>query len=293
MAKSNPLVYIVTPTFNGKEYVLHFLESLAKQTYNNFKVVIVDDGSTDGTAITIAKQYPTTIVLKGDGSLFWTGATNKGVKRALKDNADFIITVNNDVEVERDWIEKLVEAALKSPGCLVGSTIYFAGDRKKVWFYGAEYELKTGKLVHREKITEDLADSVWLTGMGVIIPVEAFDKIGLYDRKAFPQYFADADFSLRAKEAGFGLKVTKHAKLYNFVESAWDNKQMESKKVRVIPRMLFKFNSPHNMKARYIFYKRHFDGFYPQYFIRYYAHFARRLALPYIRSIYFPKKDSK
>lgn len=293
MGKTNPLVYIVTPTFNGKDYVLQFLNSLAKQSYKNFKVVIVDDGSTDGTFAAITKQYPETIVLKGDGTLFWTGATNKGVKRSLKDNADYIITVNNDVEVEKDWIENLVKAAQKSPGCLVGSTIFFADDRKKVWFYGAEYELRTGKLVHREKITEDLADSVWLTGMGVIIPKEAFEKIGLYDRKAFPQYFADADFSLRAKEAGFGLKVTKYAKLYNYVESnTWD-KLMQSKKPSAIPKMLVKFNSPYNMKARYEFYKRHFNGFYPQYFIRYYAHFARRLALPYLRSIYFPKKESK
>lgn len=292
MAK-NPLVYIVTPTFNGKEYVLRFLESLSRQTYRNFKTIIVDDGSTDGTSAAINQEFPKTIVLKGDGNLFWTGATNKGVKRALKDKADFIITVNNDVEVEKDWVEKLVEAALKVPDCLVGSTIYYANNRKKVWFYGAEYEYKTAKLVHREKITKDLDDSVWLTGMGVIIPKEAFEKTGLYDRKAFPQYFADADFSLRAKEAGFGLKVTKSAKLYNFVESAWDNKQMESKKARVIPRMLFRFNSPHNVKVRYIFYKRHFKGFYPKYFIRYYTHFARRLALPYIRSIYFPKKVSK
>ena len=293
MAKKNPLVYIVTPTFNGKEYVIHFLESLSKQTYKNFKVVIIDDGSIDGTSAEITKRYPATIVLKGDGTLFWTGATNKGVKRALKDQADYIITVNNDVEVEKDWIDKLIVATQKSPGCLVGSTIYFANNRKKVWFYGAEYELKTGKLVHREKITNDLTDSVWLTGMGVIIPKEVFEKIGLYDRKAFPQYFADADFSLRAKEAGFGLKVTKYAKLYNYVESAWDNKLMKTKKASAITKMLFKFNSPYNMKARYIFYKRHFDGFYPQYFIRYYAHFARRLALPYLRSIYFPKKDKK
>lgn len=288
-----PLVYIVTPTFNGKEYVLQFLDSLSRQTYKNFKTIIVDDGSTDGTSAEIAKQYPETIVLRGDGTLFWTGATNEGVRRALKDKADYIITVNNDVEVEKDWVEKLVEASMKSPGCLVGSTIYYANDRKKVWFYGAEYEYKTGKLVHREKITKDLADSIWLTGMGVIIPAEVFKKIGLYDRKAFPQYFADADFSLRAKEARFGLKVTKHAKLYNYVESAWDNKQMQSKQVGVISRMLFKFNSPHNIRARYIFYKRHFKGFYPKYFIRYYAHFTRHLALPYVRSIYFPKKAKK
>lgn len=293
MKKNKPLVYIVTPTFNGKDYVLQFLKSLAKQTYKNFKVVIIDDGSTDGTSAAIAKKYPDTIVLQGDGTLFWTGATNKGVKRALKDGAEYIITVNNDVEVEKHWIEMLVEAALKSPNCLVGSTIYFANDRKRVWFYGAEYEFKTGKLVHREKITEDLADSVWLTGMGVIIPSKVFNKIGLYDRKAFPQYFADADFSLRAKEAGFGLKVTSKAKLYNHVESAWDNKLMQTKKASAIFKMLFKFNSPYNMKARYIFYKRHFGGFYPQYFIRYYAHFARRLALPYLLSIYFPKKGQK
>jgi GT2 family glycosyltransferase len=69
------MIYIVIPVFNRKHYTKDCLLSLSAQTYSVFKTIVVDDGSTDGTADMLKEEFPEVIVLKGTGNLFWTAAT--------------------------------------------------------------------------------------------------------------------------------------------------------------------------------------------------------------------------
>jgi GT2 family glycosyltransferase len=193
---------VVTPVHNGIEHTVKFLASLKRQEYQNLVAVIVNDGSTDGTAERIAAEFPDVVVLPGDGNLWWSGATNEGVAHALKNGADYIFTVNNDVEVDPGAIAALVKTAgSRENKTLVGSVIYDQSERTKVWYAGGTFDPQLGELVHvREAGDAELPEPDWLTGMGVLIPAGVFDKTGLYDRRRFPQYFGDADFSLRAKK---------------------------------------------------------------------------------------------
>ena len=79
LAGESAMIYIVIPVFNRREETLRCLDSLVTQTYTNFIVIVVDDGSTDGVGDAVQAGYPDTIVLKGDGNLWWAGATNLGV----------------------------------------------------------------------------------------------------------------------------------------------------------------------------------------------------------------------
>ena len=107
------MIYIIIPVHNRKEYTKNCLLSLRKQTEKNFKTVIIDDGSTDGTAEMLAKEFPEVHVIKGDGNLWWAAATNLGVKYALKNDADFILTLNNDTIASENYLEKMVYWAEK------------------------------------------------------------------------------------------------------------------------------------------------------------------------------------
>ena len=78
------MIYIVIPVYNRKEFTHQCLLSIIKQTNKNFKIIIVDDRSTDGTREMINSEFPEIILLKGDGNLWWTRAINLGVKYALK-----------------------------------------------------------------------------------------------------------------------------------------------------------------------------------------------------------------
>src|SRR5262245_46982596 len=109
-SQSKPLdgkIYVVVPVFNRKFFTQRFLECMRQQTFRNFQVIVVDDGSTDGTADLIAAQFSEVQLLLGDGHLWWTGAINLGIRHAMTQasGADAVLIINNDLEVNYDYLE--------------------------------------------------------------------------------------------------------------------------------------------------------------------------------------------
>jgi GT2 family glycosyltransferase len=261
--KNNPLVYVVTPVFNSREHTRAFLSSLKKQSYKNFRVVIVDDGSTDGTDEMVNKFFPEVILIKGNGKLWWSGGTNLGVKRAIKDKADFVITINDDVVIAKQYVRSLVECAKLNPSSLIGSKIVYKDDKNKVWYAGADFDVKTGNLKHRMGKLSDFSGTVeseWLTGMGVMIPIEVFKKVGLYNEKEYPQYFGDADFSLRAKTAKYKLLVNNDIFLVSDLKSNWLDRSLSKPKISFVKDLFFSKRSPYQISKRFKFYKKYWPG---------------------------------
>ena len=284
---SNPSVYIVTPVSNSKAHTLKFLKTVYKNDYDNFTVVIIDDGSTDGTEEAIKILYSQVIILKGTGNLWWSRSTNKGVEYSLKQGADYILTVNNDVEVKKDWVSELVKCALKNPKSLIGTTIYFSKEKNKVWYFGADFNENTGEIYHIEDRPKprEVRESRWLTGMGVLIPARAFSDIGQYDAETFPQYFADADFSLRAAKAGYKLLVSADAVLYNDTDNDRGGKIMRQNTYRALLPIIFQDSSIESIKIRHRFYKRYFGKDYNLAFRAYIKNRFNVLYYPYIKKV--------
>jgi GT2 family glycosyltransferase len=91
------MIYVVVPVYNRKPLVERFLQCMSEQTFRNFTVIIVDDGSTDGTAAMIEEKFPDVQILHGDENLWWTGATNIGVRHAMLEAvADDAVLIIND-----------------------------------------------------------------------------------------------------------------------------------------------------------------------------------------------------
>jgi len=112
------MLWVCIPVYNRIHFTLKCLESLSRQDYPHYTVVVCDDGSTDGTAQAIEDQYPQVVVLHGDGNLWWTGATNRCVEYAIQhatDPGDCVVTLNNDLEVPENYLSSLANAALKYP----------------------------------------------------------------------------------------------------------------------------------------------------------------------------------
>lgn len=256
-----PRVSIVTPIHNGIEDTVEYLRSLAGVTYPNFEIVIVDDGSTDGSSEIIARDFPRVRLLPGDGTLWWAGGTNAGVRDALERGADFILTMNNDVRVAPDFLDKLVQCASENPGAIVGGKIYFMDDPRRIWSAGGVLSWANGKtfsqLGHGQMDSADFSrrrEVDFLTGMCVLIPAGVFARIGLYDAVNFPQYHADSEFTLRARKAAIPVLFEAGAKVWNRVESTFMQRFVRGGRfgLREVWELLSSFRSPMKVKGYWL-----------------------------------------
>jgi GT2 family glycosyltransferase len=268
--KQNSRVCVVVPVKNRKPTTLRFIDNFTKSSYQNYTIVIVDDGSTDGTADYLKLNYPQVIVLHGNGNLWWSGATNEGVKYALENEFDYVLTINDDSVVEVDFLTKLVESAESHPNSLIAGRVMFP-DKKTIWSMGVAIYYRASFIMHLnnyqhlydEKIFPTrLIETQALAGNGVLIPLDVFRKIGLYDAKWCPQYHGDSEFSFRATRNGFKCYVDRDAVLYNndFVSkpifSIWD--ELFSKKSYHYWKPFFKFYWAHVPFKYKIFFLRQF-----------------------------------
>lgn len=260
-----PKISIVTPIYNGIAHTLEYLESLTKIVYPNYEIIIVDDGSTDGSSETIARAFPQVRLLKGDGNLWWSGATNLGIADALSRGTDFILTMNNDVQAASDCLDALCGCACDNAGAIVGGKIYFMDEPNRIWSAGGELSWWNGKTL--VLLGHGCADSPgfsqrrkvdFFTGMCVLIPASVFMRIGYYDAIDFPQYHADTEFTLRAKAAGIPLIFEPTARIWNRVESTFMQRFLKhgSLTCHDIKELLTSFRSPMNIKEYWLLHRR-------------------------------------
>jgi GT2 family glycosyltransferase len=172
-------------------------------------MIVVDDASPDGTASRLACDYPDVTVLRGSGDLWWTGATNLGVRHALRRGFDYVLTINNDTCVRPDFLGYLVDMARRHAPCIVGSRIHFLDEPAKVWAAGGYASWGGADLLslHRRPAGDGPEEVELLTGCGTLVPAACYRKIGLYDSHNFPHYHADAEFTLRASRRGYRILV--------------------------------------------------------------------------------------
>jgi GT2 family glycosyltransferase len=244
------MIYIIIPVHNRKEFTRNCLISLRQQTYKDFKVVVIDDGSIDGTEEMLTNEFPEVYIIKGDGNLWWTAATNLGVRYALENNADYILTLNNDTIVTEDFLEKMVYWASKTPKSLLGA---FALDANKPVYGGEIINWKWG---NSKFLLDILPKEQWyglhevthFPGRGLLIPAEVFSKVGLYDEKHFPHYAADYDFTHRAIRAGYKVYCNYDAKLLIYPDASGDAENRKKKSLKNYYNHLFGIKGGANIK---------------------------------------------
>ena len=218
------MLYLIIPVFNRWRYTRACLDSLRAQTNQDFRVVVVDDGSTDETAAALARAYPEVEVVTGTGSLFWTAGVNRGIERALALGADRVLTLNNDVLTAPDFVAQMLAAAAKNPRAVLGA-LEFDADTGKVIYGGERLNFKTN--TRHDLLDEVPADQrtglhpvTYLPGRGLLIPKAVIDKIGLFDEKRLPHYLADFDYTSVARRAGFPVYCNYEARLSTYPEES-------------------------------------------------------------------------
>jgi GT2 family glycosyltransferase len=201
---------IVIPTYNRKGAISHVLELLEKQVVEgiDLSIIVVVDGSTDGTQSTVRSDFPGVTMIEGDGNWWWTRSVNEGCKQAVKNRADAVLLLNDDVQLDNNYLETLLKSVEKEPNAIIGSLnitkekgerIFFSGAVKFQWWKGKLQPYHPFLAPYPKKLS-GLHQSVVLAGRGILIPTDVFKKIGYFDEKALPQYKADYEFVLRANK---------------------------------------------------------------------------------------------
>jgi GT2 family glycosyltransferase len=218
------MIFICIPIHDKKEYTRECLESIRKQTYPRRRVIVCDDGSTDGSSDLISRFFPEVVLLKGDGNLWWAGAMNAAVSRAMETAADgdFVYSLNNDTVLYPDTLANLADSAERFPGSIIGTVNLFSDDSGRIepsafrltargFLRGTYRRLdRWGEPLNgRDGVVE--ADS--LNGKGALIPVSVFREVGLYRSELLPHYHADTEFVIRAKRSGYGVRLDYHSRL--------------------------------------------------------------------------------
>lgn len=231
MTGDEPCVYVVMAVRNRLALTHACLESLSVQSYPAVRVVVVDDRSSDGTPDAIAVEFPEAVVLRGNGELWWTGATALGVEWVLErcDADDCILTLNNDTTVAPDYIETLMRVLREAGGrALVGSVALDSRDRDTISDGGPHLNwltAKGGSYNSGLSLAEIVSTGVTAThpdvlaGRGTLIPTQCFRSIGNFNASALPHYAADYEFSARAARAGYALLMSYEAPVYSVVDA--------------------------------------------------------------------------
>lgn len=247
------MIYIVTPVFNRKTFTQHYLKALSKQTVKEFKTIIIDDGCTDGTAEMIENEFPEVILLKEKGDLWWTAATNIGVKYALaQDDVEYIMTLNDDTLPQKDYIEKMIHWINQKPNVLLGA-LAIDVTTNKIMFGGENLNWKSGKfeslLPHiSDENRKGLHEVNVFPGRGLLIPRTVFKDIGMYDSNNFPQTYADLDFTARASNFGYEIYCNYDARIKIYPDESGGVALKKDKNIKNFYRHLFGMKGAGNLK---------------------------------------------
>jgi GT2 family glycosyltransferase len=217
-------VAVIVPVHNRRDTTLNYLKQMRHIDAGGLTLdmVIVDDGSTDGTAQAIREQYPDVVILQGDGNLWWTGAVNKGVQYALTKDYDGVLIMNDDLELDKDFLLHIMGVADKNPGSLVSSVVVNkaeSGEEEVIaagfgtfGFFSEIRALYAGK--QYGQVLEEVIQCDLLTGSSLLIPTNVFRSIGMFDSKDFPHNWGDFEFTQRASLSGLSCFVATKSKVY-------------------------------------------------------------------------------
>lgn len=237
-------LYILLPVHNRKSTTETFIKNLLIQTYKNFTLILIDDGSTDGTTEMVLSYLPDTVVIRGKGNWWWGGSLHQGYKwlrkNALK-REDIILIINDDVEFEMDFLETGIrfletheKTLLLAQSRSLQTKEFHDRGTKIDWQYLTFKNVRNGEEID------------CLATRGLFLRVEDFLTIGGFHPILLPHYLSDYEYTIRAKRKGFFLATTNEVWLwmdegktgYHGVKG-W--KSVFSKKSSINPFYLFNF----------------------------------------------------
>lgn len=223
MIKKMPLVYIILVNYNGYSDTIECVDSLRKIRYENYKIIIVDNASTDKSLNKLNDLLKDCIIIESQKNLGFAGGNNLGIKYAVKKKANYILLLNNDTLVEPNFLEEMLNSFYKDKNIgAVGCKIMYYPKKNIIWYGGGKIDWFKFTGVHfgmrevdKGQYNEE-KDINFMTGCCMLIKKEVFEKVGLL-RQDYFMYLEDVDFCVKLKNNKYKIWYNPKAKIYHKV----------------------------------------------------------------------------
>src|SRR5829696_1348305 len=222
-----PRVAVVIPNWNGERFLSTCLGSLREQSFKDFDVVVVDDNSTDDSIALVRRNFPEVRVLPLEENKGFSAAVNAGIRAS---HAEYVALLNNDTEVDPEWLRSLVEAAKAHPEAgLFASKMLDFYDRRRL--DGAGDALRRSglplRLGHGELDHGQYDETTFVFGAcagAALYRRDMLDEVGLFDEDFFANC-EDGDLSFRAQLAGYRCFYVPGAVVYHMGSASTGGKR--------------------------------------------------------------------
>lgn len=212
---------VVIPTFNRRETLLAALKNISETLPSDHPVIVVDSGSSDGTAEAVRNEFPGVVLVHGNSSMWWAEATNVGIRQARELGCHYVLSYNDDNLATPGLFIQLGEVARRHPKSIIAAVCCYMERSDRVFFAGRMRARGSDRFYYlnhdapRSSLGKGVREVDLLHGMCTLFPMSVFDTVGLFDAQAFPSLFADDDLVLRAKKDGYPLHVALEAIVLN------------------------------------------------------------------------------
>jgi GT2 family glycosyltransferase len=219
-----PRIGVAIAVHNSWDVLADCLKALnASVTEAELSVVVCDDGSTDGTREELAAQFPSVRVVTGDGSLWWTGGTNRAVELCLVDGCDYVLLLNPDAFVAPGAIQRLLECSTERDDAVCAGLVVDRDAPEHIVWAGSRWgrvvtplPVWTSRYIYRrgtEVASIPLApyETSEVHGRGVLFPAAVMRRSGLPDDVGMPHLGGDTEYSRHLDSCGVRMFIVPSA----------------------------------------------------------------------------------
>ena len=221
-----PHIKILILNWNGKDLLKPCLDSVLAIEYPNYSVVVIDNGSSDGSLDMVKKNYPNVKCMGLDKNYGYSGGYNRCFSQLDKESSAFIMLLNNDTEVDSEILNSFNDAREKfGDNHIYGGKIYYHDDPKNIWYAGGRVNLKWGCISHRGIRKRDSnefsipCETDYVTGCCLFTSKHVMNQLNGFDKR-FTMYGEDVDLCLRAQKEGIHCYYWPDAKLQHHVSAS-------------------------------------------------------------------------
>jgi len=286
-----PKVVIITLNWNGGNDTIECVESLKRLNYPNYHIVVVDNGSTDGSVSAFKAQYPNLTIIENGCNLGYAAGFNAGLKYAYEQGADYFLILNNDTIIDPDALTELVKVAKQDEKIgFVSGKVYWYNRRDVLQTAGRENDPLTlvGRHVGSGEIDRGQYDKIqdynFIDDIFLLVRHHVYETVGGYD-PIFFLYYEETDWCARVRRAGFRIVYTPLAKIWHKGIIGNENLPLTPKRIFYLQRHEIPFIWRNASREQWDAYLRHLLLRLPYILLRYAKHGRFRTMLAYFKGV--------